>query len=321
MVKVHPEGARETAQGVIRTEAQALLRLAQDLPQDFNVVINLMADLKGRVIVSGMGKSGHIGRKIAATLASTGTPAQFVHPGEASHGDLGMITQNDVVFLVSNSGETAELKDILAYTRRFDVSLVAVSKVADSTLMKAADYRLLLPDHSEACGLGMVPTTSTTLTLALGDALAVALLKRRNFRAEDFAVLHPGGKLGAQMAQVHTLMHTGVSLPIVQVDTPMSDVLVEMSAKGFGVAIVLNHDALVGIVTDGDLRRNMEHLMARTAGEVASLNPISVTPDTLAASALALMQSRKITALMVCDEDNKPQGLLKLHDLIRASVA
>jgi arabinose-5-phosphate isomerase len=310
----------DTAQEVLRTESAALLHLADHLPADFGAVVDLVAGSRGRLIVSGMGKSGHIGAKIAATLASTGTPAQFVHPAEASHGDLGMITAADICLLISNSGETAELKDILGHCLRFDVPLVGISSNPDSTLMRAARYRLTLPRLPEACGIGMVPTTSTTLTLAMGDALAVALLRGRNFGAADFAVFHPGGKLGAQMARVADLMHTGTQIPMVQTDTPMADVLLEMTSKGFGITGVSQGGALVGVVTDGDLRRNMGVLLERTAGQVATRAPVTTTPDTLAASALATMQARKISVLMVTD-GTTPVGILHIHDLLRAGVA
>lgn len=311
--------ATDTAREVLETEAAALHTLAANLPEDFAAVVDLIAAARGRVILCGMGKSGHIAAKIAATLASTGTPAQFVHPAEASHGDLGMITAADVLVLISNSGETVELRDVLAYSRRFKVALVGISSNPDSTLMRAADFRLTLPKCPEACGIGMVPTTSTTLTLALGDGLAVALLRGRNFAAEDFAVFHPGGKLGAQMARARDLMHSGAELPVVAPDAPMAEVLLEMSAKGFGVAAVVDQNRLLGVVTDGDLRRNMADLMAQTALSVATKNPITTTPDALAAQALAVMQTRKITALMVC-EGAAPVGLLHLHDLLRAGV-
>ena len=276
------------------TESAALATLAADLPADFADVVALIAQAEWRVIVSGMGKSGHIGAKIVATLASTGTPAQFVHPGEASHGDLGMITRADVCVLLSNSGETAELKDILGHCLRFKVPIVALTSNGQSTLAHAATYRLTLPKLSEACCIGMVPTTSTTLALAMGDALAVALLRGRGFTAEDFAVFHHGGKLGAQMAKVADLMHTGDEMPLVQAGTPMPEALLEMTSKGFGITGVIDGARLAGVVTDGDLRRNMAVLMGKTAGEVATRDPRTVTPDTLAAAALAMMQSAKI---------------------------
>jgi len=310
--------ATDTAREVLRTEGQALLTMADALPDGFDGVVELIAGLGGRTIVSGIGKSGHIARKIAATLASTGTPALFVHPAEASHGDLGMITRHDATLLISNSGETAELRDILAHTRRFAVPTVAICSNPASTLARSADHTLILPRLPEACGIGMVPTTSTTLALALGDAVAVALLRRRRFRAEDFSVFHPGGKLGAQMARVEALMHADV--PAVAADTPMSDVLLTMTSGGFGIAAVTEAGRLAGVVTDGDLRRNMDGLLARNAGEVATADPVTVPPDMLAAQALAVMNDRKISALIVCDE-GRPVGVLHVHDLLRAGVA
>ncbi|SFJ73646.1 KpsF/GutQ family sugar-phosphate isomerase [Jannaschia pohangensis] len=310
----------ETGQEVLRTEARALEALADAMPVDFLAVVELIAALPGRVIVTGIGKSGHIARKIAATLASTGTRALFVHPAEASHGDLGMIVDGDAVLAISNSGETAELRDIVAHTRRFGVPLIGLSSRPDSTLMQAADHRLTLPALPEACGIGMVPTTSTTLTLGMGDALAVALLRKRNFKAEDFSVFHPGGKLGAQMARVHQIMQGRERLPLVGAATPMGDTLVEMTAKGLGIAVVTEGATLVGVITDGDLRRNMANLMDRTAGEVATRKPLTVAPDMLAAKALAVLNERKLNVLVVCEGDT-PVGILHIHDLLRAGVA
>jgi len=307
-----------TARRVLGIEAQALTRLADELPPDFAAVVALMLGARGRVVVSGIGKSGHVGTKIAATLASTGTPAQFVHASEASHGDLGMLTRDDVCVLISNSGETPELGDILAHTRRFGIPLVGISKNPGSTLMKAADLRLTLPDAPEACAIGMAPTTSTTLTLALGDALAVALMEERGFRPEHFATFHPGGKLGAQMARVSSLMHT--DLPLVQAATPMADTLLVMTSKGFGIAAVVADGKLTGVISDGDLRRNMGDLMTRQAGEVANPDPVTITPDMLAAEALRILNERKISALVVV-EDGAPVGLVHIHDLLRAGVA
>lgn len=313
--------AADVAREVLLTESDGLRSLADALPADFADVVALIAGGVGRVIVSGMGKSGHIGAKITATLASTGTPAQFVHPGEASHGDLGMITRADVCLLLSNSGETAELKDILGHCLRFKVPLVALTSNADSTLARAASYRLTLPKLPEACGLGMVPTTSTTLALAMGDALAVALLRSRGFTAEDFAVFHPGGKLGAQMAKVADLMHGGAEIPLVETITPMPEALLEMTSKGFGITGVTDGGRLAGVVTDGDLRRNMAVLMEQTAGDVATRDPVTVRPETLAATALATMQAAKISVLMVTDGSARPVGILHIHDLLRAGVA
>ncbi|THD76950.1 KpsF/GutQ family sugar-phosphate isomerase [Thalassobius vesicularis] len=305
---------------VLTTEAQALHLLADHIPADFPAVTRLILATKGRVIVCGIGKSGHIGRKISATLASTGTPSFFVHASEASHGDLGMITPDDICVLISNSGETQELGDVLAHTRRFSIPLVAISSREGSTLMQAADYRLLLPPAPEACPMGMAPTTSTTLALALGDALAVALMEQRNFQPDQFRTFHPGGKLGAQLSTVAQLMHKADALPLVDFDTPMEEALLEMTSKGFGTTGVVQDGKLAGVVSDGDLRRNMARLMGSTAGQVATLNPVSVPPSLLAAQALALMNSRKITTLFVV-ENGAPVGILHLHDLLRAGVA
>ena len=311
--------AVDTGREVLLTEAAALSALADAMPADFDAVVDVIVGSRGRVIVSGIGKSGHIARKVAATLASTGTPALFVHPAEASHGDMGMITSDDVILMLSNSGEAAELRDMIEHSRRFSVPLVGLSSRPESTLMRAADFRLTIPALPEACGIGVVPTTSTTMTLALGDALAVALLRRRNFRAEDFGVFHPGGKLGAQMARVEALMHRE-PLPVVEPDTPMSEVLLVMTAAGFGIAAVVEGTELHGVVTDGDLRRNMGDLMSRRAGDVATRKPVTVAPDTLAAKALAVMNKRKINVLIVCD-GARPVGVLHIHDLLRAGVA
>ncbi len=309
-----------SARQVLTTEAQALSLLSDHMPPDFPAVVRLILATKGRVIVSGIGKSGHIGRKISATLASTGTPSFFVHASEASHGDLGMITPDDICILISNSGETQELGDVLAHTRRFSIPLVGISSRAGSTLMTAADYQLLLPPAPEACPMGMAPTTSTTLALALGDALAVALMEQRNFQPDQFRTFHPGGKLGAQLSTVAQLMHGVDALPLVQTDTPMQEALIEMTSKGFGTVGVLERGSLAGIVSDGDLRRNMAHLMDSTAGDVATMGPVTVAPTLLAAQALALMNERKITTLFVVDEHNAPVGILHLHDLLRAGV-
>ncbi|MEM7489681.1 MAG: KpsF/GutQ family sugar-phosphate isomerase, partial [Pseudomonadota bacterium] len=291
----------ETGREVLRTEAAALGALADDMPTGFAGVVELIAKAEGRVIVSGIGKSGHIARKIAATLASTGTPALFVHPAEASHGDLGMVGRGDVVLMISNSGEAPELRDMIEHTRRFSVPLVGLSSRPESTLMRAADHHLTIPALAEACGLGVVPTTSTTLTLALGDALAVALLRRKGFRAEDFRVFHPGGKLGAQLVRVEALMHRD-PLPIVAADTPMSDVLIAMTSTGFGIAAVVADDGtLMGVVTDGDLRRNMIGLMERNAADIATRSPLTAPMDMLASRALALLNEQKINVLIVCD--------------------
>lgn len=316
-----PRPASEVAAQVLTQEADALRLFAGAIPPDFERVVADIARIPGRVIVSGIGKSGHIGRKIAATLASTGTPSYFVHASEASHGDLGMITGDDICILISNSGETQELGDVVAHTRRFSIPLVAISSREDSTLMRAADYRLLLPPAPEACPMGLAPTTSTTLTLALGDALAVALMEARDFRAENFRTFHPGGKLGAQLSTVAQLMHGGDEVPLVPLDAPMEQALLEMTSKGFGTTGVVRDGVLAGLISDGDLRRNMARLMDSTAGEVATLDPVTVPPAMLAAQALALMNERKITTLFVVEGDGSPVGIVHLHDLLRAGVA
>jgi arabinose-5-phosphate isomerase len=269
-----------------------------------------------------MGKSGHIGRKIAATFASTGTPSFFIHPGEASHGDLGMICKGDVVVALSNSGETTELSDILAYTRRTPIPLIAITGRSESTLARNADVALILPAAPEACPLGLAPTTSTTMTLALGDALAVALLEKRGFTAADFRLFHPGGKLGQRLLKVADLMHSGEELPVCLIGTPMSEVLMVMTGRRFGcVGVQEQSGALVGIVTDGDLRRHMGgDLLGQPVEQVMTLDPITVAPGALAASALEVMNSRGITTLFVVT-DGKPVGILHVHDLLRAGVA
>ncbi len=312
-----------TARQVITHEADALVKLAANLDASFDEAITLLLQAKGRVIISGMGKSGHIARKIAATLASTGTPAHFVHPAEASHGDLGMMTKGDVVIVLSNSGETPELADLVAYTRRFGIPMIGVASRPNSTLLQQADIGILLPSLSEACGTGVVPTTSTTMTLALGDAIAVALMKHRDFTPEKFRDFHPGGKLGAQLSKVADLMHTGDAVPLVQADTPMGDALLVISQKGFGVVGVLDEsDQLIGIVTDGDLRRHMDGLLAFTASEVMTTAPTTVAPQALAEAALAVMNDRKITCLFATTDDgtNKVAGILHIHDCLRAGI-
>lgn len=312
---------RDSARRVLETEGQALLALARDLPADFDAAVAAILANSGRVILSGMGKSGHVARKIAATLASTGTPAYFVHPAEASHGDLGMITPQDLALVISNSGETPELGDLLEYCLRFSVPVIGISRVADSTLMRAARWKLLLPPHQEACALGMAPTTSTTLTLALGDALAIAAMEARAFRPDQFRSFHPGGKLGARLATVAQIMHAGEAVPLVDLDTPMSDAILTMTRCGYGITGVTGPDGrLEGVISDGDLRRNMDGLMARIAGQVATRNPVTTGPATHASEAVALMNARKVNALFVV-QDRVPVGLIRLHDCLRAGVA
>ncbi|MEM9098576.1 MAG: KpsF/GutQ family sugar-phosphate isomerase [Pseudomonadota bacterium] len=314
-----------TGRRVLSLEAKALSKFADELTEAFVAAVDMMLQAKGRIIVSGMGKSGHVGKKIAATLASTGTPAQFVHPAEASHGDLGMITDQDVALVLSNSGETKELADIIAHTRRFKIPLIGVASRPGSTLLRQSDIALPLPQAPEACSVGMAPTTSTTLTIALGDALAVALMERRAFTQQDYGVFHPGGTLGAQLIDVATLMTTGDGVPLIAEDAPMSEALLVMSEKGFGVAGTVDHQGrLTGVITDGDLRRNMEGLLDRTAGDVATGNPRTIAPEALAQEALAEMNSRipRITTLFVTQPEGtgEPLGILHMHDCLRAGV-
>lgn len=308
-----------TGRRVIAREAEALLLLEAALGESFARAIALILAARGRVVVSGMGKSGHVGRKIVATLASTGTPAQFVHPAEASHGDLGMITRADVVLMLSNSGETPELAAILGHVKRFSIPLIGVAGRESSTLLRQADVAILLPPAPEE-GAGIVPTTSTTMTLALGDALAIALMEHRRFGAADFRVLHPGGKLGARLARVGDLMHPAP--PLVTEATPMADALIEMTAKGFGVVGVTDvGGGLTGIVTDGDLRRHMRGLLELSAGQVMTPNPRTIDPDALAEAALAVMQDRKITSLFVLPAGSRrAAGILHIHDCLRAGL-
>ncbi len=312
-----------TGRRVLATEAAALALFAETLGGQFSQAVDLMLSARGRVIVSGMGKSGHVARKIASTMASTGTPAQFVHPAEASHGDLGMITDNDVVLLLSNSGETRELADLIAYTRRFRIPLIGVASRPGSSLLRNADLALVLPQAPEACSVGLAPTTSTTLTIALGDALAVALMERRQFTPERFAEFHPGGSLGARLVRVADLMATGDRVPLVSDDTPMAEALLVMTRKGFGVAGVTDSlGRLTGIITDGDLRRHMDGLLGHTAREVATANPRTIRPDRLAQEALGVMNTHKITCLFVTGggAPAAPVGLIHLHDCLRAGV-
>ncbi len=296
--------------------------LQNGLAAPFVAATDMIRQAKGRVIISGLGKSGHIGRKIAATLASTGTPAFFVHAAEASHGDLGMITADDVIIALSWSGETAELKNLINYSRRFRIGLIAVTAESGSTLGSAADVCLTLPKAREACPHNLAPTTSSLMQLALGDALAVALLESRGFTPIDFSVLHPGGKLGAMLKFVRDLMHTGDAMPLARLGTKMSDALVEMSSKGFGcVGILSASGELLGIVTDGDLRRHMRpDLMTASVDEVMTKNPKTVAPNLLASEAVELFNSSKITALFVTD-GKTPVGIVHLHDALRAGVA
>jgi arabinose-5-phosphate isomerase len=312
-----------SARRVLNAEGNALTALARQIGADFVKAVRLLLACKGRVVISGMGKSGHIARKLAATLASTGTPALFVHPGEASHGDLGMIVADDVVIALSNSGETAELTDLVGYTRRFSIPLIAITAGAQSALASAADATLLLPAEPEVCPIGLAPTTSTTMMLALGDALAVAVFESKGFTADDFRNLHPGGKIGKILLRVNEIMHGGDELPLVKDDDLMSHVLVVMTQKSFGCAgVVDGKGALAGVITDGDLRRHMgDGLLARKAGELMTKKPMTATPNMLAAEALQILNDKKRTQLFVVDDAGKPVGILHIHDLLRAGVA
>ena len=310
------------ARRVIRAEIEGLEQLAQALDGSFGRALDICAAARGRLIVTGIGKSSHVARKIAATLASTGTPALFVHPAEASHGDLGMIVFEDAILALSNSGESAELADIIAYSRRFKIPLIAITGGMESTLADAADAVLLLPRAGEACSMGLAPTTSTTMMIALGDALAIALLEGRGFTALEFANFHPGGKLGAMLKHTSDLMHSGEAVPQKPLGTLMSDALIEMSVKGFGcVCIVDARGQLAGIITDGDLRRQMRpDLMTALVDDVMTKAPKTIDRSSLASEALEVLNSAKITTLVVT-EAGKPAGILHLHDLLRAGVA
>jgi arabinose-5-phosphate isomerase len=321
--------AREAIASAARTvqlEAEGLsaleAALRSELVDSFAEAVATIRSCRGRVIVTGMGKSGHIGLKVAGTLSSTGTPASFVHPSEASHGDLGMITRDDVILAFSWSGETVELGNLVSYSRRFAVPLIAVTSNPDSTLANAAEVVLALPQSREACPHGLAPTTSTVMQLALGDCLAIALLESKGFTARDFSLLHPGGQLGARLKFVGDLMHKGDRLPLATADATMAEALVVMTEKALGCLGVLNGDGLLaGIITDGDLRRHMgDGLLARRTGDIMTAAPKTVTPDLLASAALEMINTSSITALFVV-EDGRPVGIIHIHDLLRAGVA
>jgi arabinose-5-phosphate isomerase len=334
MARTKPLSARPTndheliASAVRTLEAEAggiaalIAAIGNGLGQPFTAAIDLMRSARGRVIVTGMGKSGHIGRRIAATFASTGTPAYFVHPSEASHGDLGMITPDDVIMALSWSGETVELKDLTDYSRRFRIGLIAVTAVADSTLARAADVVLLLPQAREACPHNLTPTTSTLMEHALGDAIAIAMLESRGFTALEFAKFHPGGRLGSMLKFVRDIMHTGEKIPLAPLGTPMSEAISEMTAKSFGcVGITDERGRLAGIITDGDLRRHMSpNLLELKVETVMTRRPETVRPDQLVSEALELLNTLQKTQLIVVDQD-KPVGVVHFHDLLRAGVA
>ncbi len=315
----HPD--LSAAHRVLALEIEGIATLSRRLDETFIKALDLLSSADGRVVVTGIGKSGHIGRKIAATLASTGTPALFVHPAEASHGDLGMIANGDAVLAISNSGETEELSHIVQYSRRYAIPLVGITGKPESALAEAADVILIIPKNGEACPMGLAPTTSTTVTLALGDAIAVALLERKGFSSDDFHVLHPGGKLGRRLLRVGDVMHRGADMPLTSGDTPMQEALLEMTSKRLGCIGIVDDGRLAGIVTDGDLRRHMQDdLLHRTAAEVMTPDPMTIRPQALAAEALSLMNARTITVLFVVEE-GQPVGIVHLHDIYRAGVA
>ncbi|WP_425262487.1 KpsF/GutQ family sugar-phosphate isomerase [Salipiger marinus] len=306
---------------VVAKEADAVKALALADPQAIAAACQLIFDCRGRVICSGMGKSGHIARKIAATLSSTGTPAHFVHPGEASHGDLGMIQPGDVLLALSNSGETRELADVLTYAARRAIPMIAITKSADSALARHAAAVLLLPDMPEACSIHMAPTTSTTCSLVIGDALAVAVMQARGFQREDFLGFHPGGKLGAQLLTVGHLMHKGAALPVLAPSASMEEAILEMTSKGFGIAAVVEDGRLLAVVTDGDLRRNIRNILDKAVSEVVNYTPKVIAPGALASEALGMMNALRVNALCVVGENNNLVGLIHLHDCLRAEVA
>lgn len=322
MHQPHPAlfDAIAAARAVIQREVEGLHAVSASFDDRFVALVQQIYALKGRVIISGMGKSGHIARKIAATLASTGTLAHFIHPSEASHGDLGMISTDDLVICLSNSGDTPELRDIIAYTRRFSIPLVALVRRSPSLLVEAADMAIVLPDVAEASPIG-APTTSTTMMLAWGDALAVALLEKRGFKSEDFGVFHPGGKIGSQFIRVKALMHAGDELPLIAPETTMEQTILTMTAKRFGcVGVIDAAGSLLGVITDGDLRRNMgEGFLQKYAADVMHTKPSTITPTSLAAEALAKMNAKSITCLFVV-ADGRPVGILHIHDCLRAGV-
>jgi arabinose-5-phosphate isomerase len=314
------------AKKVLKTEADAVYALIEKLNSNFEKAVDIIYPGKGRVVITGMGKSGLVGKKIAATLASTGTPAFFLHPAEASHGDLGMVTDRDIIIAISNSGETEEVIGLIPFLKRFNVKLISMTGNPNSTLAKASDVTLDISVKEEACPMGIVPTASTTATLALGDAIAVALLLKRGFKEEDFAFYHPSGSIGKKLfIKVKDLMHTGEGMPLVSLDTPMSRAVIEMSSKRLGHTIVLDNDGkIAGVITDGDVRRGLERwggkLFDLPAGEVMTRNPKTVSEEELAAKALSIMQSYSITALVVPDKERRPLGIVHLHDILKQGI-
>ena len=314
------------AKKVLKTEADAVFALIDKLNSNFEKAVEIIYQSKGRVVVTGMGKSGLVGKKIASTLSSTGTPAFFMHPAEASHGDLGMVTSDDVIIAISNSGETDELIGLIPFLKRFNVSLISLSGNPDSTLSRAADVTLDVSVKEEACPLGIVPTASTTATLAMGDAIAVALLMKRGFREDDFAFFHPSGSLGKKLfIKVKDLMHTGNALPVTAKDTPLIKAVIEISSKRLGVTVVEDKDKkMLGIITDGDVRRGIEKwgksFFDMLAGEVMTKNPKTISEEELAAKALSIMEKLSITSLVVPDETGRALGIIHLHDILKQGI-
>ncbi len=318
------EDILKKAKRVIDEEIEGIKRLKESLDENFVKAVDLLYNCKGKVIVTGIGKSGHIARKIASTLASTGTPAHFLHPSEALHGDLGVIDKNDVVIAISNSGESAEVIQLIPYIKLLGVPLIAITNRKNSTLAKYSDVHLFLNVEKEACPLRLAPTTSSTVTLVLGDALAMVLLELRGFTEKDFALRHPAGVLGRKLRLVKDLYHTGDEVPIVYEDTPMKDVVIEMTAKGFGATAVVNKEGkLVGIITDGDLRRFVKRggsFERDKAKDAMTRNPKTAKPDEMAMEALRRMEEHKITVLIVVDDENRPIGIIHLHDILRDEI-
>ena len=313
--------ALASARRVLETEIAGLRALSRELDAGFTRAIDTLERATGRIVVTGIGKSGHVARKIAATLASTGTPAQYVHPAEASHGDLGMITADDAVVALSNSGETAELAAIVDYAKFRGVALVSITARADSTMAKAADVPLIIPDGPEACPMKLAPTTSTTVMLALGDAIAVSLFERRGFSPQDFRALHPGGQLGLRLIPVRDIMHSGEELPLVPLEADMTEAVIEMSGKRFGCVGVVDSKRLVGIITDGDLRRHIrKDIFAMTAADIMTENPKTADEDTLAAQVFGMMNDNKITNAFVV-RNGVPIGIVHIHDILRAGIS
>lgn len=316
----------DIAKKVLKIEAEAVSAMIEKLNSDFEKAVEIIFSSKGRVVVTGMGKSGLIGKKIAATLASTGTPAFFMHPAEASHGDLGMVTPDDVMIAISNSGETEELVNLIPYLKRFDVKLISLTGRPDSILSRSADVSLDISVEEEACPMGIVPTASTTAALAMGDALTVALLMKRGFKEEDFAMFHPGGILGKKLLiKVKDLMHTGDSIPVVLPHVSMTEAIIEISSKRLGVTIVADEDRKIrGVITDGDLRRGIQKwgksFFEMKAEEVMTENPKTISEEELAVKALSIMENYSITSLIVPDGDGKARGLIHLHDILKKGI-